>query len=177
MRSRQRISAAAPAAKSSTAFTPLENSARWREGELSRRQRQDEAIHQVSQRRVPQTKHLPELVLIQLGVKGQDERKGQKHQEHQDLKDLRGSFPSRPDVLGVDRRRERSEGLVLNRPASMCEFAHLERGEGLIRGDDPEGLLCSFSGTFKPLELHASDLERMRALGVTKTRKRLDLVL
>jgi len=110
-------------------------------------------------------------------MKGEAQGERQEHQEHQDLEDRRRVLPSRPDVLGVDRRRERSEGVVLDGPPEVGQLAHLKRGEGLVGRDDPEGFLGSLVRSLEPLDSHASDLERMGRVRMPESRKGFGFVV
>src|SRR5258708_1879500 len=157
----QRISAAARAVLDTTRPTPSTSSGVRREGAGRRLQRQDETLHQMSQRHLPQAEGFPKDVLIQLRVGCEQQCEGQEHQQHEHFEPLSRVLASRPRVLGVHRRRERSEGVVLDGPPQMGEFAHLERREGLIGRDDPEVLAAVPVGSLDPFELHAGNFEGM----------------
>lgn len=156
---------AAPAALDSTGSIPRASSGIRRERAGRPRERQDEALHQMSQRHLPQAKEAPQHVLVQLRVVRQEQREGQEHEQHQHFESSDRIVPSSPSVLGIHRRRERPEGVVLDRPPQMGEFAHLERREGLIGRDDPE-VLHSPVAPFDPIEMNVSDLQRMRHVAV-----------
>ena len=120
----------------------------------------------MSQRHAPQTEGSPKKVPVQLRVERQEQREGQEHQEHQHFESLGRILPSRPLVLGVHRCRERSEGVVLDGPPQVRQFAHLKRRESLIGRDDPEVVAVAAGGPLQPIELDVSDFQRMRRIAV-----------